>query len=202
MSDIHVLLGALRTVQLHGLCGLCAMAGFTVVDAVRDQAALLAAAGQHTADVVLCETRVLGAQPCAALVALAGRRVLLLGDGARGDDVQLLMAGAIGFLAPDCELEDFRDAVRRAAAGDFVLDARMQNVLARRVRQADPPLLTAREQTVLEHVARGLGDEDIARAMHLSPSTVKKHVHSATGKLGATNRTGAACEAIRRGLVA
>jgi DNA-binding NarL/FixJ family response regulator len=67
-----------------------------------------------------------------------------------------------------------------------------------------PPLvesLTARELEVLTLLADGLPNKQIARALGLSDETIKFHVASIFGKLGASNRTDAVRQALRRGLV-
>jgi DNA-binding NarL/FixJ family response regulator len=64
-----------------------------------------------------------------------------------------------------------------------------------------PESLTAREKQVLELVAEGLSNKGIARRLGISDQTVKFHVASITGKLGAANRTDAVRLAVRRGLL-
>ena len=62
--------------------------------------------------------------------------------------------------------------------------------------------LTAREREVLEYLADGRSNKAIAAQLGISDQTVKFHVAAITGKLGATNRTEAVRQALRRGLVA
>jgi len=62
--------------------------------------------------------------------------------------------------------------------------------------------LTAREIQVLERLAEGLSNKAIAAQLGISDQTVKFHVAAITGKLGVTNRTEAARQALRRGLIA
>ena len=64
----------------------------------------------------------------------------------------------------------------------------------------DEPL-TPREVEVLELLAEGLANKAIAARLHISDQTVKFHVSSISGKLGAANRTDAVRRAIRRGLI-
>jgi len=61
--------------------------------------------------------------------------------------------------------------------------------------------LTAREIEVLELLAEGLSNKAIAAKLHISDQTVKFHVSSICGKLGAANRTDAVRRAVRRGLI-
>jgi len=65
----------------------------------------------------------------------------------------------------------------------------------------DEPL-TPREVQVLELLAEGLPNKAIAARLHISDQTVKFHVSSISGKLGAKNRTDAVRRAVRRGLIA
>jgi len=67
---------------------------------------------------------------------------------------------------------------------------------------ADPDPLTARELDVLALLAEGLPNKAIATSLAISDQTVKFHVASIIGKLGAANRTDAVRRAVRRGLVA
>jgi DNA-binding NarL/FixJ family response regulator len=72
-------------------------------------------------------------------------------------------------------------------------------------RHSDDPLvepLTAREREVLEYLADGRSNKAIAARLGISDQTVKFHVAAITSKLGATNRTEAVRQALRRGLVA
>ena len=68
------------------------------------------------------------------------------------------------------------------------------------VRVFDEPL-TPREVDVLELLAEGLANKAIAARLHISDQTVKFHVSSISGKLGAANRTDAVRRAVRRGLI-
>jgi DNA-binding NarL/FixJ family response regulator len=78
-------------------------------------------------------------------------------------------------------------------------------LVASRVREdpaeIDPEPLTPREIDVLELLAEGLANKAIAERLGISDQTVKFHVASITGKLGASNRTDAVRRAVRRGLV-
>ncbi len=61
--------------------------------------------------------------------------------------------------------------------------------------------LTPREREVLELVSQGLSNKLIARRLHISEHTVKFHISSITGKLGASSRTDAVSQGLRRGLI-
>ncbi|MEU5724250.1 response regulator transcription factor [Micromonospora sp. NPDC047738] len=114
-----------------------------------------------------------------------------------GDDDHLypaLTAGACGFLLKDAPPADLVDGVRKAAAGDSPFS---QEVLRRLVQRAvdarsDTPRpvegLTAREQDVLNLVAEGLSNTEIAERLHIGITTVKTHITSLMTKTGSDNR--------------
>jgi DNA-binding NarL/FixJ family response regulator len=106
-----------------------------------------------------------------------------------------LEAGARGFLLKDADPELLADAVRAAARGDALIapaiTARLLSTFARvRSSRATPPLepLTPREESVLDLVARGRTNGEIADELFLSVSTVKTHVGTLMDKLAARNR--------------
>jgi len=114
-------------------------------------------------------------------------------------------AGAAGYLLKGAPRADVFSAVRIVAAGGSLLAPLATSAVLRRVRgEAAPesaPSLTPREQTVLEHVARGLGNKQIAARLGISERTVKFHVSSVFAKLGAGNRTEAVTRAAQAGLI-
>ena len=124
-----------------------------------------------------------------------GTRVLVLTTF--GDDDHLypaLTAGACGFLLKDAPPTDLLDGIRRAAAGDSPFS---QEVLRRLVQRAvharaetPPPVdgLTTREQEVLDLVAEGLSNAEIAERLHIGVTTVKTHITSLMSKTGSPNR--------------
>jgi DNA-binding NarL/FixJ family response regulator len=90
------------------------------------------------------------------------------------------------------------ESIAAADASDVEFDA-----MVMRRRRVDEPFegLTAREVQVLELLAEGLPNKAIAERLSISDQTVKFHVSSISGKLGAANRTDAVRRAVRRGLV-
>lgn len=117
-------------------------------------------------------------------------------------------AGAAGYLLKGAPREEVFAAVRTIAAGGSLLAPAATSAVLRRVRgESSSPLgetapsLTPRERAVLEHLARGLGNKQIAAALRISERTVKFHVSSVFTKLGATNRTEAVTRAAQAGLI-
>ena len=123
---------------------------------------------------------------------------------------EALRAGASGFLGKGVEPADLIAGIRVVAAGEALLSPAATRGLIARFR--DDPVagiagsdtlaaLTDREREVLGLVGQGLANEDIARALHLSPLTVKTHVNRAMTKLGVRDRAQLVVVAYRTGLV-
>ncbi len=128
------------------------------------------------------------------------------------DDADLraaLRGGAQGYLLKDMDPEDLVPALEAALRGDNVVAKEMVGSLARMVK--DEPAetaptaspfaeLTARELEILRHVADGLSNKMIARALNITDGTVKLHVKSILRKLGIRSRVEAAVLAVEHGL--
>ena len=116
-----------------------------------------------------------------------------------------LLAGASGFLLKRASAVEMVQAVRTIAHGDSLLfpDA-VRSLLRPRARTAayTGPQLTPREQEVLEAVARGASNAEIAAQFVVGVETVRTHVAAVLRKLGARDRTQATVIAYRTGLVA
>jgi DNA-binding NarL/FixJ family response regulator len=113
-------------------------------------------------------------------------------------------AGAAGYLLKGAPRAELFAAVRTVAAGGSLLASVASSAVLRRVRgelRPGGPSLTPREREVLEVLARGLGNKQIAAELGVSERTVKFHVSSLFAKLGAGNRTEAVTIAARAGLV-
>jgi DNA-binding NarL/FixJ family response regulator len=126
------------------------------------------------------------------------------------DDATVLLAmraGARGYVLKDAESGDLLRAIRGAAVGDAVFSpsiaARMLEIFAARGPQAGSalfPALGEREREILELVARGLRNPQIALELHLSHSTVRNYVSSILRKLQVTSRAEAIAKARDAGL--
>ena len=113
-----------------------------------------------------------------------------------------IMAGAAGYVLKQIRGTDLVDAVRRVAAGQSLLDpAVTQRVLERIRHGVEQPQelrsLTEQERRILEYVAQGLTNREIASRMFLAEKTVKNYVSSLLAKLGLERRTQAAVLATR-----
>lgn len=115
--------------------------------------------------------------------------------------VGAVRAGAIGYLLKNTEAEELIRAIRAAAAGQVQLSPEAAARLMREIRAPDSPEpLTEREIEVLQLVAQGMGNKQIARVLHVGEKTVKTHVSNILAKLGVQSRTQAALYAVQIGL--
>ena len=121
-----------------------------------------------------------------------------------------LTAGASGFLLKRTTPESLIEAIKAVAAGDSLLSPSVtRRVIDRMARQPTPELglgrsldaLTPREKEVLELIARGLSNGEIAEALTVEETTVKTHVKRILRKLGLRDRVQAVIFAYESGLV-
>ncbi|MBV8217239.1 MAG: response regulator transcription factor [Solirubrobacterales bacterium] len=120
-----------------------------------------------------------------------------------------VQAGACGFLAKDTPMDEVVAAIRAAASGAAWLSPRAAEVVLGHVRRAEGERstdgdhlkeLSPREREVLQLIARGLENSEIAERLNISPRTAKNHVSSVLAKLGVPSRVQAAISAVRHGL--
>ena len=144
-------------------------------------------------------------------VALAASGISILVIGPESGMAEALQAGARGYLTGDPDPVRVLAAVHAIAAGLQVTDpATPGGVAAGGAARDQPPdgdepltaeELTDREQQVLQLLAEGLSNKEIAHRLRVSEHTVKFHVNAVMGKLGAHTRTEAVTRAARRGLI-
>jgi DNA-binding NarL/FixJ family response regulator len=137
-------------------------------------------------------------------------RVVVFTVSSEDEDVEAaVQAGACGFLAKDIPIDEVVAAIRAAASGAAWLSQRAAEVVLGRVRQSesqlpsdtDPiPDLSPRELEVLQLIARGKENSEIAEILTISPRTAKNHVSSILAKLGLPSRVQAAIYAVKHGL--
>jgi two-component system, NarL family, response regulator len=128
-----------------------------------------------------------------------GARVVALTTYDGDADIhRALSAGACAYLLKDAMIDQLIDAIRSAAAGKRIIPAPVASRLAEFVPRAD---LTGRELEVLQHVANGLGNKEIAGAIGRSTDTVKAHLENVFRKLDARDRAHAVTIAVQRGFI-
>ncbi len=140
---------------------------------------------------------ILAEQPDVGVVALTGTE---------GDAMVLaaVEAGALGYIAKTFEREDFLLAIRQVARGELWLPQRLTRKLLIHLKprpsgQPGAPL-TDREARVLNLLARGRSNQQIAVELNITEATVRTHVSHIMEKLGVNNRVEAALHALRAGV--
>ncbi|MGH8938887.1 MAG: response regulator [Actinomycetes bacterium] len=187
--------------------------GIEVVASVGDGDALLRAVDEHKPDVVITDLSLPGVDGAAATSRLVGVRpglaVLVLTMHEDDEHVfAALRAGARGYLVKGAEGAEIVRAVQTVASGDAVYG----RPVARRIaaffagEQTDAPsarafpALTPRERDVLELLASGCRNHEIARRLGMSEKTVRNHVSQVLVKLQVPDRTAAALKARESGV--
>ncbi|WP_433086411.1 response regulator [Dactylosporangium sp. CA-052675] len=172
-----------------------------VVAELADGEALLKAAPDLAADVILLDLHLPGLDGVAVLRArtFAAKVLVLTAVGSAADVQRALAAGAAGFVLKDATGAELAAAVRGAHAGVRPLSASAAELLwpsaAPAPAAADLSVLTAREREVLRLLGRS--NRDIARSLGLAERTVKTHVSNILAKLAVDSRTQAALLAQR-----
>ena len=159
-----------------------------------DEAAQLAARYEpHVALVDLFVGQESGADICERLRSLSPRtNVLMISGAGRISPNAARAAGAAGFISKDWPAADIAGAVRMVGLG--------MTVFRPHEAPTGPPL-SEREREVLEAIASGATNREIAGSLYLSPHTVKEHTSSLYRKLGVRNRAEAVQKAQRLGLI-
>ena len=113
-----------------------------------------------------------------------------------------ILAGASGYVLKRVKTDDLVSDIRRVGAGESLLDPEMTERLFERLRGGEPedPLLgrlTGQERTIVELIADGLTNKQIAEEMFLAEKTVKNYVSNVLSKMGMSRRTEAAAHVAR-----
>lgn len=177
---------------------------FEVVGEAGDGAEAVAVAQRLRPDVILMDLRMPHADGVTAIKALAAhgnpaRIVVLTTYDTDSDVVPAIEAGATGFLLKDAGREELFRAVEAAARGETVLSPAVTARLMARARRPAQPAPTRREIEVLELIAEGCTNREVARRLFISEATVKTHLLHVFEKLGVGDRTAAVATALSRG---
>jgi DNA-binding NarL/FixJ family response regulator len=157
----------------------------------------------HRPDVTLMDLRLPDLSGIDALSAIVGEfpaaRIVMLTTFEGDVEIQRsLAAGARGYLLKNTPPAALLDAVRQVHAGRKRIPHEIAAQLAEHITDER---LTEREVDVLQHVAGGNRNKDIAEQLSISEETVKVHVKHIMEKLGATDRTAAVAIGVRRGII-
>lgn len=158
---------------------------------------------EHRPDVVLTDIRMPvmnGFEATAAIRAeFPDAAVVALSTfGGDADVRRALQAGALAFLTKDAPQDELLKAIRLASENKRHVTAL---VAAAFESEARGPDLSGRELEVLELMARGMSNKQIAHELKVADDTAKNHIKSILRKMGAQDRTQAATEAIQRGII-
>lgn len=181
-------------------------AGFEVVAEAGDADEAVSKTRAYRPDVVLMDLN-LGAGP-GGIEATSRLRALdeppavlvLTTYDTEADILRALEAGAGGYLLKDAPPEELFAGIRAVARGETVLAPSVAATLVRRAA-APGPVITEREVEVLELLAEGLGNKELARELLVSEATVKSHLSHIYAKLGVDTRAGAVATAIERRII-
>jgi len=158
---------------------------------------------EHRPDLVLMDLRMPVMEGVEAIRSITREfptsRILALTTYEGDADIRrALEAGARGYLLKDMLLTEVISAIRAVARGERVIPATVAARLAEFPEKGD---LSEREVEVLQLVARGLGNKEVARAIGRTTETVKIHLKNIFAKLGASDRTQAVTIAVDRGVI-
>ena len=181
-----------------------------VVGEACDGAEAAALTAQLLPDVVLLDLVMPGVDGLAALErlaeqGLADRALVVTSFGEYRSALPALRAGARGYISKEVDPAALATAVRAVAAGHVLIGPQVAEALVAQAGAAGAlsavghpgPQLTAREREVLELIAAGRSNREIARSLGLAEKTVKTHVSNVLMKLGVADRTQAALWAVR-----
>ena len=130
------------------------------------------------------------------------RAVVFTGSGDRVALFRAMDLGVEGFLLKEAPLDELVRAVSVAAAGGTYVDPTIAGELVRPAAAAGPiEELTEREWEIIRLLAKGLGNEEIGKALFISPATVRTHLRNAMSKLGASTRAQAVAMAYDGGRI-
>lgn len=215
MEDVRVLIADDQRVVRDGLETLLGLLpGIAVVGTAADGADALAKTAELDPDVVLMDLHMpvlSGVEATERLVALGARAGVVVLTTYSDDEwvFAALRAGARGFLTKDATADEIRSAVLTVHSGEAQLDPSVQRrllaALANRPLTAPAPAsnpdgLTPRELAVLELIARGRSNGELAEELFVSDATVKTHINHLLAKTGSRDRAQLVAYAFRIGL--
>ena len=209
---MRVLLADDHTLLREGLRRSLEDAGVEIVGEAADGEQAVKLAGDHRPDVVLMDVsmpRMGGVDATRAIrTEYPEVEVLILTMHADASVVNdAVRAGAAGYLVKDCTTDDIVAMLQAVANGEASLSPDLaSSMLAEAQRTggtsaASGPLLTPREEEVLNQIADGASTPEVAAALFISTKTVRHHLSSIYEKLESRDRTQAVLRAVRMGII-
>ncbi|WP_058913301.1 nitrate/nitrite response regulator protein NarP [Entomohabitans teleogrylli] len=173
---------------------------FNIVGEASSGSEAIALASRLSPDLILLDLNMKGLSGLDTLRALrrdgvSARVIILTVSDARSDIYALVDAGADGYLLKDSDPDALLEAIREGADGGEAFSEQVRQYLKNRHNESgeqDPfRMLTERELDVLQEVARGLSNKQIAATLHISEETVKVHIRNLLRKLNVRSRVAA-----------
>jgi DNA-binding NarL/FixJ family response regulator len=188
-----------------------AMPDATLVGEAADGLHAVAVVEQHQPDVVVMDIRMPGLDGVEATrrVLRSAPRTQVLVVSMLDDDASVfaaMRAGARGYVLKGAGHEEMIGAVRAVHRGEAIFSAAIAVRMSRYFAALTPslpdifPELTSREREILQLLAEGLRNAEIAQRLSLAPKTVRNHVSTILGKLQVADRTQAAIRALEAGV--
>jgi DNA-binding NarL/FixJ family response regulator len=180
-------------------------ADITVVAVTTVLEEVVSAVERRRPDIAVMDVRGVGRELVGVVRQLQERhptvRVVVVVEAVQHVSVQELMRlGVSGFFSNDVSPERLLSALRMIRAGDVVIDPTVLSAMLSQSKQRGVPLSTW-ELQILKLVAEGLQNDEIARQLAVSKSTLKRNLQTILGKLKVSNRVGAAAYAAKTGLI-
>ena len=201
-NSIRILLADDHAVMRQGLSVLLGrQAGLTIVAEASNGHEAIDLFRRHQPDILLTDIEMPLMDGITALVAIRteyveARGILLTMHAREGDILRGMRAGAMGYVLKDAPLETLLEAIGAVSAGRHWVAPSLGAQLAVRMVGAE---LTPRELDVLQQLAQGKSNQEIAAALTMSEGTVKFHINHVLHKLDAADRTQAVLTALKRG---
>lgn len=170
---------------------------FNIVGEASNGNEAIALASELQPDLIILDLNMKGLSGLDTLKALRNEGIdahiiILTVSDSKSDIYTLIDAGADGYLLKDSEPELLLEQIRQASKGNNVFSEAVSDYLASRSQQKDPFAdLTERELDVLQEVARGMSNKQVANNLHISEETVKVHIRNILRKLDVRSRVAA-----------
>jgi len=180
--------------------------GFEVVAEATNGSDAISKARVYDPDVVLMDLRMPEMDGVSAIrqmtdLGIPARVLVLTTFDTDSDVLPAIEAGATGYLLKDAPRDELLRAVRSAAAGEAVLSPSVAARLLDQVRQPLKETVSQRELEVLQLVAVGATNREVAEQLFVSEATVKTHLLHIYAKLGVNDRAAAVGAAFEKGLL-
>jgi two-component system, NarL family, response regulator DegU len=197
LADDHRMLreGLRRSLEEHGL---------EVLAEASDGAEAVRLAQELSPDVVLMDLSMPVLDGIAATRLVRQRapetQVVILTMHSDDESVaRAIRAGAAGYLVKDCSTAEVVDTIEKVASGEVVLSPELAASMLE--ESAGQPVISEREEEVLQLIADGLSPTEVAGRLYISVKTVKNHLTSIYQKLDSRDRTQAVVRAVRMGII-